>query len=788
MEKRRGVLQKMKICRFCFNSNESELTSIYQKDEKTVPLPVQIMSCVSIEVFPSDGFPQLICSDCKLQTIKSYVFKSNCRKVDDAFKNYLQSGELVKPEIQPVARKVIVRHTQDDRSKDKVSVIEKTKEDDNDNLDDHSIDVKRAKLNDGTEVITLCISETDDPDNFQDISQDSEQEDSHVATEESKDEDQTEVEQVETDIFSCEFCDKTFPLQQLLDLHINSHQREKNFACSECNNKFFSKYDLANHLKVHSNEKPYECSVCEKRFSRESVLRRHETIHTDAARFLCWQCDKSFVTKADLHDHIKRHLKSRPFPCTLCTKNFVFKQGLERHMTSEHEGEKAHKCNYCSASFNTPIRLTRHVTTHAGLRPYPCKVCGRTFLLSHHLTRHMRSHYKQESAETVGQHKCDLCSMSFRRKDSLINHSVIHSMVNLRCVICNTSFEDSAMVRDHITTHLQGLPFPCEKCDYSFDTEKQLIEHEVKHAEMEYEDQIEQEVISETQKDDYVTAFEDDEGSVRMAFESNQEDADEEGEISHVSLTEMFSASDKSFNTFDIDKILKMTSYSIRDFDNPELVRPGKEKSDRFLDCHADVSESPSTPNSVKRKNEDNSGLCYFFKSKEDESSETADVDASVSATESEIKPVYRSEGTKMYERKGPIKRKLPEVRGQQTAALEEITEPSDSASMQVSTEKKASMTKPGDRVVKVQKFIISKDEMKEMAKMGILEVKNGKVFMNSPGQPMLNARFKPVQQKDIENLMCRKRQKPQVKQYDRKFSHATNVASEDVLVDPFDT
>lgn len=50
------------------------------------------------------------------------------------------------------------------------------------------------------------------------------------------------------------------------------------------------------------------------------------------------------------------------------------------------------------------------------------------------------------------------------------------------------------MVKDHITTHLQGLPFPCEKCDYSFDSENQLIEHEVKHAEMEYEDQIEKEV------------------------------------------------------------------------------------------------------------------------------------------------------------------------------------------------------------------------------------------------------------------------------------------------------
>ena len=50
------------------------------------------------------------------------------------------------------------------------------------------------------------------------------------------------------------------------------------------------------------------------------------------------------------------------------------------------------------------------------------------------------------------------------------------------------------MVKEHITTHLQGLPFPCEKCDYSFETQEQLEEHELKHAQMEYEEEIEQEV------------------------------------------------------------------------------------------------------------------------------------------------------------------------------------------------------------------------------------------------------------------------------------------------------
>lgn len=64
-------------------------------------------------------------------------------------------------------------------------------------------------------------------------------------------------------------------------------------------------------------------------------------------------------------------------------------------------------------------------------------------------------------------------------------------------MICNTSFATAQLVKEHITTHLAGLPFPCEKCDYSFETSEQLEEHQLKHAEMEYEEQIEKEVINE---------------------------------------------------------------------------------------------------------------------------------------------------------------------------------------------------------------------------------------------------------------------------------------------------
>lgn len=81
-----------------------------------------------------------------------------------------------------------------------------------------------------------------------------------------------------------------------------------------------------------------------------------------------------------------------------------------------------------------------------------------------------------------------------------------------------------------------------------------------------------------------------------------------------------------------------------------------------------------------------------------------------------------------MYKRKGPIQRKIPKVQLQTEnvpiADLDEINEPLNMQGITADSLSNFSSKKPvnmkvGDKVVKVQKFIISKDEMKQMAKLG---------------------------------------------------------------------
>lgn len=522
--------------------------------------------------------------------------------------------------------------------------------------------------------------------------------------------------QVPTDIYPCGLCERSFPLKQLLELHMKNHNRERNFECGDCGKKFFTKYDLTKHSQTHSSAKPYICVVCNKQFSRETLLHRHEKIHNDVPIYLCTTCDKTFLSADDLDAHSERHKKKRPFVCRICNKCFVFKQGLERHEAT-HSDEKPHKCNYCEASFTSPIKLTRHITSHAGLRPYPCKLCGRTFLLSHHLTRHMKSHYaaKNQATAPIGEHKCDVCSMSFRRKDSLINHSAIHSMVNLKCVICNTAFQNAKQVKEHITTHLAGLPYPCDKCDYSFETQDQLEEHEVKHAQMEYEEQIEQEVVQEAQ--------------------AQQDQGDENDDYSGDDIAEFTITCEN---------------------DTPEVVRRSKRESKiknyaQFLkdELGSDVEDEIIQHDDTSQEEADNN-------------------EETMTLSNETIKPIVRTEGTKVYKRKNLQEKPkvTPEIINFSqipVAPLEQINQPQYTTLENLGLSKQVVQGLPnkqyvqmkiGDKMLKVQKLIVTKAEMEAMAKEGKIEIQ-GDILLKTNTLKVDNANTKALTKPiTIENII----------------------------------
>lgn len=277
---------------------------------------------------------------------------------------------------------------------------------------------------------------------------------------------------VETNVFPCNYCERSFPLRQLLDIHVANHVRDRKFHCKVCSKGFFSKYDLGKHVLIHTGEKPFKCVVCEKAFSRSTLLRRHEKIHSDQPKFLCGFCERTFLSKDEWEKHTQNHEKKRPFECEICGKSFAFKQGLERHEVV-HSADQPYKCEHCDQGFSTQGKLARHLTAHAGNRPYPCRICNKSYLLSHHLTRHMRSHKEHQQS----QHKCIECGQTFTKRDDLIYHSATHATENLVCPLCKDTFENGDDVAEHIRLHTENEQFACEFCDLIFLTEIQLHEH-----------------------------------------------------------------------------------------------------------------------------------------------------------------------------------------------------------------------------------------------------------------------------------------------------------------------
>uniref|UniRef100_A0A1A9W9L4 Protein krueppel n=1 Tax=Glossina brevipalpis TaxID=37001 RepID=A0A1A9W9L4_9MUSC len=280
---------------------------------------------------------------------------------------------------------------------------------------------------------------------------------------------------VQVNVFPCSFCERSFPLRQLRDIHIKNHSRERNYLCIECNKSFFTKYDLQKHVLTHKEDKPYKCSACDKSFTRSTLLYRHERSHTDMPKYICVHCEKPFLSSEDLEKHVARHNKSRPFKCKLCHKAFAFKQGLERHEVV-HSRQQPFPCQYCNQSFSTTSKLARHLTAHAGERPYPCKFCSKSYLLSHHLTRHMRSHKNARHSAT--DFKCNSCNETFDSRDSLIVHSANHAKdESLSCPLCKESFDDFEIVTAHIKEHSDGEAYACEFCDLIFLSGDKLSTH-----------------------------------------------------------------------------------------------------------------------------------------------------------------------------------------------------------------------------------------------------------------------------------------------------------------------
>ncbi|KAG5325224.1 ZSC22 protein, partial [Pseudoatta argentina] len=451
MESNSPPLHFQRICRFCLSDSEP-LNFIYERNHKSaqLPLQLQIMSCVAIEVYTEDEMPQVICNTCRWNLDYFYKFKLQCKKADEALRDCLLSGKLPKPfppiRINPLTE-IGNKRPAESRSQNEVSKKQRTSDDDSRNIRERREIGRREKereresQNKNQNISKQHLYE--ETKNEQNRDSESNQEASNIN--ENKEDEPAEVK-----VHACDQCERTFALPQSLLLHVQRiHFRARNYKCNECEKNFFSKHDLVKHLSIHSQEKPYSCSICEKQFSRLTSLQRHKKVHKDETHYTCSHCDDEFFTTEELEDHKNSvHKKEKPFQCNICKKRFLYKQGLQRHEMLHNNKDEKFVCDYCKETFRTCTKLARHLITHSGPRPYMCKLCPRTFLLSHHLTRHMRMSHSKEKRRVYKNGKKSL-------KVNQLTHAK-RTYMCLTCDVCQESCRNRVDYVIHIKQHIEA--------------------------------------------------------------------------------------------------------------------------------------------------------------------------------------------------------------------------------------------------------------------------------------------------------------------------------------------
>lgn len=242
--------------------------------------------------------------------------------------------------------------------------------------------------------------------------------------------------------FSCTFCKAFFYTARKLELHTRTLHKEKrgsNFKCPSCPKQFMSKASLVvhikqkRHLKLVTNYVPapvsratFQCHICKKVMRSKGALTKHFKVHSKPGikpvivnvpvkKFKCSVCQKSVYSKAAFTKHMKTHPENF---CNICNKAFLTKSALTAHV-GWHQRKPSFKCNYCPKTFVFPKSMHSHVRLcHSNkIEGKPRKIATKNNVK---LKTKVWTQVTDIPAERL--YKCTLCNTTFDKSGKLRQH------------------------------------------------------------------------------------------------------------------------------------------------------------------------------------------------------------------------------------------------------------------------------------------------------------------------------------------------------------------------------
>ncbi|KAG4068051.1 hypothetical protein HA402_011384 [Bradysia odoriphaga] len=188
-------------------------------------------------------------------------------------------------------------------------------------------------------------------------------------------------------IFQCKLCSKE-PTQSrrsaelhILQRHIyyiKPRQLAKEFTCDQCDKKFVNSSNLESHKKIlHAAlTSTVHCTVCNKSFPHKSYLKSHMFSHSETRRHQCPECGKTFKILHQMRQHSRTH-SDETVQCKICNKELKTYR-LQDHIKDVHESEhRPYRCTVCSLAFKTRKTLTNHSYRHSNERKFACRYNSR---------------------------------------------------------------------------------------------------------------------------------------------------------------------------------------------------------------------------------------------------------------------------------------------------------------------------------------------------------------------------------------------------------------------------
>ena len=261
--------------------------------------------------------------------------------------------------------------------------------------------------------------------------------------------------------YHCKICDKRFNFNHSLKLHLLRHKGERPHACTLCDKSYLTASHLKNHVQaVHGNIRKFQCPVCNKSFPYDNSLKMHMMLHTGTKPFMCCICSKGFVSKSALHVHEASHVDGKPHECETCHKHYKTPMLLRAHRRRHTSDGTRFMCDICGNTFMYKSNLEAHYVVHGDSRIYTCKTCNKSFKTYATLYSHQLVHRAEVPF------RCNNCGKSFKTKERVRAHEKRHlGLKPFSCTLCGNSFPDKGGLSKHTkTVHAASPRFACPVC------------------------------------------------------------------------------------------------------------------------------------------------------------------------------------------------------------------------------------------------------------------------------------------------------------------------------------